>query len=56
MNKSYPLSILMVVWCPDRKKDSFPLKDDDKWILGLKIPYINVIDALTYFAQYTRSV
>ncbi|XP_031263264.1 secreted RxLR effector protein 161-like [Pistacia vera] len=44
----------MVVWSLDPKNDPFHPKEDDKKILGPKIPYLNAIGALLYLAQYKK--
>ena len=37
----------------DVKKDHFRPQEEYKEIYGLEVPYINVIDTLMYFANYT---
>ena len=38
----------------DPKQDLFRPKKENEQIFGLKIPYLNAIDAIMYLAQYTR--
>ena len=54
MDKVHPLNSPTVVWSLDVKKYSFrPCKKSEE-LLGLEVPYLNVIDALMYFANYTH--
>ena len=43
----------MVDWSLDIKKDHFCPQEKYKEIYGLEVPYINAIDTLMYFANYT---
>ena len=45
----------MIVCSLEVKKDPFRHKEDNKELLGPKVPYYNVIGALMYLANYTRS-
>ena len=54
MDKTYPLSTLMVVQSLDPKKDPFRSIEDNEQILGPKVSYLNAISALMYLAQCTR--
>ncbi len=40
MDKTHPLSTLMVVRSLDMNKDPFKPQEDDKEILSLEIPYL----------------
>ena len=53
MDKSHPLSSLMIVHSLEVKKDLFYPKKDNEELLGLKVPYYNVIGALMNLANYT---
>ena len=54
MDKAHPLSSPMIVRSLDVKKDPFHPKEEHEALLGLKVPYLSVIDALLYLAQCTR--
>ena len=54
MDKAHLLSSPMVVRSLDVKKDPFrPCKKGEK-LLGPEVPYLSVIGALMYLANYTR--
>ena len=53
MNKSHSLSSSMVVHSLEVKNNSFRPKEYKEELLSPKIPYLNVIGALTYIANYT---
>ena len=53
MDKSHPISTLMVVRSLDVKKDSFHPQECNKEILGPEIPYLSAIGALMYLAKTT---
>ena len=55
MDKAYPLNTPMVVRSLEPHKDLFRPKEPNEEILGSKVPYLNVIGALTYLAQCIRS-
>ena len=48
MDNAHLLSILMILWSFDSKKDPFYPREDDKKILNLEVPYPNAIGALLY--------
>ena len=54
MDKSHPLSSLMVVRSLEVTKDPFRPKEENKELLGLEVPYLSAIGALMYLANYTR--
>ena len=54
MDKSHPLSSLMIVHSLEVKKDPFHFKEDNEKLLGLEVPYYSVISALMYLANYIR--
>ena len=54
MDKSHPLSSLMVVHSLEVTKDLFCPKEDNEKLLGPEIPYYSVIGALMNLANYTR--
>ena len=54
MNKSHPLSSLMVVRLLEVTKDLFQPKEENEELLGHEVPYISAIGALMYLANYTR--
>ena len=55
MDKAHPLSSSMVVRSLDVKNDPFrPCEKGDE-LLGHEVPYLSVICALMYLANYTRS-
>ena len=54
MDKSHPLSILMVFRSLKVDKDPFRPKEDTEDILGPEVPYLNAIGALLYLANCTR--
>ena len=54
MDKSHPLSSLMIVHSLEVKNDLFYPKEDNKELLGPEIPYYSVIGALMNLANYTR--
>ena len=45
----------MIISSLEVKKDLFHLKEDNEELLGPKVPYYSVIDALMYLANYTWS-
>ena len=53
MNKTYPLSIPIIDWSLDVKKDHFRPQEEDAEILGPEVPYISAIDTLMYFVNCT---
>ena len=55
MDKSHPLSSLMIVYSLEVKNDLLCPKKDNEELLGPKVSYYSVIDALMYLANYTRS-
>ena len=54
MDKSHPLSSPMVVRSLEVTKDSFRTKEENEELLGPEVPYLSIIGALMYFANYTR--
>ena len=50
----YPLSSSMIVSSLEVKKDPFHLKEDNEKLLGLEVPYYNVIGTLMNLANYTQ--
>ena len=54
MDKSHPLSSLMVVRLLEVTKDLFQPKEENEELLGPEVPYISAIGALLYLANYTR--
>ena len=44
----------MVVHSLEVNKDPFHLKEEKEKLLGLEVPYLNVISALMYLANCTR--
>ena len=54
MDKSHPLNSLMIVHSLEVKKDLFGPKEDNEKLLGLEIPYYNIIGAPLNLANYTR--
>ena len=54
MDKSHSLSSPINIRSLDVKKDSFRPCENGEEFLGLEIPYLSVIGALMYFANYTR--
>ena len=54
MDKSHPLSSLMIVHSLEVKNDLFYPKEYNKELLGPEIPYYSVIGALMNLANYTR--
>ena len=53
MDKSHPLSSLMVVHSLEVTKDLFCPKEDNEKLLGIEVSYYSVIGALMYLANYT---
>ena len=53
MDKSHPLSSLMIVHSLEVKNDPFCPKEDNKKLFGPKIPYYSVIGASMNLANYT---
>ena len=53
MDKSHPLSPLMVVRSLEVTKDPFRPKEENEELLGLEVPYLSAIGALMYLANYT---
>ena len=53
MDKAHPLSSPMVVRSLDVKNDPFHPCEKGEELLGPKVPYLRVIDALMYLANYT---
>ena len=54
MNKAQPLSSLMIVRSLDMKNDKFHPCENDEELLGLEVPYLNVIGTLMYLTNCTR--
>ena len=54
MDKSHPLSSLMVVRSLDVKNDSFCSCEKNEELLGLEVAYLSAIVALMYLANCTR--
>ena len=54
MDKSHPLSTPMVVRSLDVNKDTFSPKEKDEELLSPEVPYLSVIGALMYLANYTH--
>ena len=54
MDKSHPLSSLMVVRSLEVTKDPFRLKEENEELLGPEVPHLSAIGALMYLANYTR--
>ena len=54
MDKSHPLSSLMIVYSLEVKNDLLCPKEDNEELLGLKVPYYNVSGVLMNLANYTR--
>ena len=54
MDKAHPLSSPMVVRSLDVKNDPFRPCEKDEELLGPEVPYLSVIGALMYLANYTR--
>lgn len=55
MDKANPLSTPMMDRTLNVKNDLFKPKEDNKEDLDSKVPYLSVIGALMYVANYTRS-
>jgi hypothetical protein len=55
MNKSYPSKTPKVVRSLDVEKDPFRPRDDGEELLGPEVPYLSVIGALMYIANYMKS-
>ena len=54
MDKTHPLSYLMVIRSLDVKKNPFRPYEKNEKLLGPEIPYLSVISALMYLANCTR--
>ena len=54
MDKTYPLSTLIIVPFLDPKNDPVYRKKGDEYIFGPEIPYLNAIGAMMYLAQCIR--
>ena len=54
MDKARPLSSSMVVRSLDVKKDPFHPCEMGEELLSLEVPYLSVIGALMYLANYTH--
>ena len=54
MDKSHPLSSLMVVRSLEVTKDPFQPKEENEELLGPEVPYLIAIGALMYLANYTQ--
>ena len=54
MDKSHPLSSLMIVHSLEVKKDLFCPKEDNEELLGPEVPYYNISGVLINLANYTR--
>ena len=55
MDKAHPLSSPTIVCSLDVKNDPFRPCENGEKLFGLKVPYLSVISALMYLANYTRS-
>ena len=55
MDKTLPLSILIVIWSLKLHKNPFRYKEHDNEIFDLEISYFNATRVLMYLAQYIRS-
>ena len=53
MDKSHPLSSLMIVHSLEMKKDRFYPKEDNEELLSPKTPYYSVNGVLMNLANYT---
>ena len=56
MDKTYPLSSLIVFKSLDMKNDSFCHHEKDENLLGLEVPYLSIIGALMYLANCTVKI
>ena len=54
MDKSHPLSSLMIVHSLEVKNDIFCPKEDNEELLGLEVPYYIVIGASMNLANYAQ--
>ena len=54
IDKSHPLSYLMIVHSLEVKKDLFCPKEDNEELLGPEVPYYNISGVLINLANYTR--
>ena len=54
MDKSHSLCTLMVVRSLDVDQDPFRPQEKDEELIGPEVPYLSVIGALMYLANYTR--
>ena len=54
MDKSHPLSSLMIVHSLEVEKDLLCPKEDNEKLLGLEVPYYSVSGVLMNLANYTR--
>ena len=54
MDKSHPLSSLIIVHSLEMENDLFCPKEDNEELLGPEVPYYSVIGALMNLANYTR--
>ena len=54
MDKTHPLSSLMVIRSLDVKKNPFRPYEKNEELLGPKVPYLSAIGALMYLANFTR--
>ena len=54
MDKSHPLSSLMIVHSLEMKKDRFYPKEDNEELLSPKTPYYSVVGAPLNLANYTQ--
>ena len=53
MDKTYPLSSLMVVCSLNMNNDPFSPCENCEKLFGLKVPYLSVVGALMYHANHT---
>jgi len=53
MDKSHPLSTLMIVGSLNIDKGSFRPQENDEELLGPIVPYLSVVGALTSLSNYT---
>jgi hypothetical protein len=51
MDNAHTLSIPIVVWSLDAKKEPFRLLEKDEEIFGLEVPYLSTIETLMYLAN-----
>jgi hypothetical protein len=54
MDKTHPLSTLMVVRSLDVKKDPYRPRKNNEKVFGSEVPYLSAIGALMYLNNNTR--